>query len=151
MKGRILNPMGKEALRMTKLDYKKFVANTNPECDPDFGNVHPEDSDIYMIVITPTATTEKMVATGLGWHFLMILPPMQTEAETQELVSNVLGCFLEIGDHYYARPYKEEDFKKYSKSMPIISYDPEKMFSEGMQYEYEDLFFWLKPPLGSMH
>jgi len=125
--------------------------NFDPDFDPDFGNIQPENSDIYLVSITPKPSLEHKNATGLGWHFLLIMPKMKTDSETSELVADVLGSFLETGDRYCARPYKEEDYKNYSKSTAVISYNSERMFSEGMNYEIEDLFFWVKPPLGIMH
>lgn len=120
----------------------------NPEYDPDFGDVQPDHSDIYVVVVTPKSNLERNIP--IGWSLLMFLPQMETETQSSELVSDILSCFLVEGDHFYARPYKEEDFKNY-KSMPVISYDPEKMYSGGGDYEIEDLFFWLRPPSNFMH
>lgn len=107
--------------------------------DPDFGNIHPDPVDAYVISVTPKNST----TINARYQFITLLPETETEEDSFELLDDVMSEFLNEGDRYTVRVCTDQHVEEYiaaGSQGPIISFDPNSLEADQIS------FLWLTPP-----
>lgn len=127
---------------------RKYLAvNTNPELDPDFGRIPVYEADTYMVTVMPELTSKPQT---LEKYYFVLLPISDNQEDSLTLLREILEHFLEENDLFEVRTCQQEDIKKWTKSTPVISFDPAKIDEEKTSL-VADVFFWLSPPKSYMN
>lgn len=113
---------------------KDLKINDNYRLDPDFGNIKPEEAEVYMVKSTHAGKRR-------GDKFILVIPVQVTDEEARKAIEGVMNLILNPGDKYTASRLDLEELDPYT---PIISYDPLEI-ADSTEY------FWLFPPKSLRH
>lgn len=108
--------------------------NSNYQLDPDFGNIKPEEAEVYIVKTTKAGTRR-------GDKFIIVIPVQLKEEDAKEAITGIVNLILDAGDKYIA---SRLDLDELDGSTPIISYNP-------LEAEEEMEYFWLFPPKSLRH
>lgn len=113
---------------------KDIKVNMDYSLDPDFGNIKPEEAEVYIVKSTPAGKRN-------GPKFIVVIPVQQHEDEAKKLIQGVMNLILNPGDKYTA---SRLDLEELDGNTPIISYNPIEV-TDNIE------FFWLFPPKSLRH
>lgn len=122
------------------IDLKVRVSpNMQKELDPTFGNVLPEESDAYIVFVTPLKISE--------YFFVCLIPEGLEKDLARSIIKMILSQTLVLGERYDVRPLNHEHTNLISTTTPMIGYDPSKIDHDAEKWE----FYWLIPPRSQMN
>lgn len=118
----------------------RVLPNTNKELDPTFGNLLPDESDAFIIFVTPTLTKQK------EWYFIVMLPEELEKESAKDLIRAILPQVLSKGEKYDVRSFSQDHAKLLNSATPILSHHPEFLGDSDIWD-----FYWIVPPLSKMN
>ena len=111
--------------------------NRDPDLDPLFGEVQPQDPDVLWVTVTPKRSQERVLG---DYFFIMILPTMDEE-EKSDVIHEVMQLALKAGDTYSVKSVTEDMAEAFELSTPIMSFNQKELVNSG-----EVQMLWLRPP-----
>lgn len=112
--------------------------NDRVDLDPSFGDIVPGECDAFWVMVTPESTKAVRLT---DYFFILLLPCLEDEEGTRELIKDCMAEALSTGDSYSSKGIKHEDLDKFDQTTPILSFDPKRLEATG------DIdLVWLRPP-----
>lgn len=112
--------------------------NSRLDLDPDFGTVTPKMVEAYTVIVSPQNEKPE-------YSFVLMLPELESLADSNSLFDIVLQEFLDEGDQYLIKGFTDQDASMYNPCTPLLGFDPGTIGSKHME------FLWLTPPAHLRH